>query len=271
MKVILTTEVDNVGLAGDVVDVADGYGRNYLVPRGLAMAATRGAMREAEALTRSRRAREAETVDAAQANKDILEGRTLRISARVDERGSLYGSVSAEDVRKVLKERGHDLPRKRIELRGTIKEIGTYEVPVSVHPQVVAIVIVEVVDVDGVVGVTPSEPEPEPQPATEVDEDAVTDAAAEAAEGSETDADVLAEQALEAAQTYEAEQSSLDAEREEAEATVPDAEPAGRGGPREVEAGPELAEADPGEGGPRAEDPEDAEADVGAATEQVER
>jgi large subunit ribosomal protein L9 len=138
MKVILKDEVDNLGLAGDVVDVADGYGRNFLIPRGLAILATKGAMKEAEALTRSRKVAESKTLGAAEQARETLESRTLRIPARVDERGNLYGSVSSVDVQRVLKERGHEVQRKRIDLRGTIKAIGEYEVPIRVHPQVVA-------------------------------------------------------------------------------------------------------------------------------------
>jgi large subunit ribosomal protein L9 len=205
MKVILKSEVDNLGLPGDVVDVADGYGRNFLLPRGLAILATKGAMKEAEALTRSRKAREAQTVGAAEAAKEVLESRTLRLPARVDERGHLYGSVSAHDVQRVLKERGHDVERKRIELRGTIKQIGEYEIPVQVHPQVTATVTVEVVDEEGKVTLHGA-PEPE------IDESAVEAAAAEAAEGSETDVEALAEQALEAAKEYEQQQTAAEGE-----------------------------------------------------------
>jgi large subunit ribosomal protein L9 len=207
MKVILKDEVDNVGLPGDVVEVKDGYGRNYLIPRGMAILATRGAMKEAEAITRARKAKEAETVGDAAKVKEILESRTLRIEARVDERGHLYGSVSVHDIARVLKERGHDIPAKRIEMKGTFKQIGTYEVPVRVHPQVTADVEVDVVDIEGIVGVE----------APPVDEEEISEAAADAAEGSETDADVLAEQALEAAEEYEKQQAALEAEREEAE------------------------------------------------------
>ena len=207
MKVILKSEVDNVGLPGDVVEVADGYGRNFLIPRGMAILATKGAMKEAEALTRSRKAAEAKTLGSAEAAKDALEARTLRIEARVDERGHLYGSVSIHDIARVLKERGHDIPAKRIEMRGTFKEIGTYEVPVRVHPQVAATIQVEVVDVEGIVGAE----------APPVDEEEVAEAAADAAEGSETDTDVLAEQALEAAEEYERRQTAIEAEREAAD------------------------------------------------------
>src|SRR5690554_4992147 len=149
MKVILKDEVDNLGLAGDVVDVADGYGRNFLLPRGLAILASKGAMKEAEALTRSRKAKESKTLGSAQAAREALEARTLRIEARVDDRGNLYGSVSANDVERVLRERGHEIERKRIELKGTLKSIGTYEIPVRVHPQVTATVTVEIVDAEG--------------------------------------------------------------------------------------------------------------------------
>jgi large subunit ribosomal protein L9 len=196
MKVILKNEVDNLGLPGDVVDVADGYGRNFLLPRGLAILATKGAMKEAEALTRSRKAREAQTLGSAEAAREAIEARTLKIAARVDERGHLYGSISANDVHRVLKERGHDIERKRIDLRGTIKQIGEYEVPVQVHPQVIAHVTVEVVDEEGKVTLHGA-PEPE------VDEAAVEAAAAEVAEGSDTDVEALAEQALEAAKEFE--------------------------------------------------------------------
>jgi large subunit ribosomal protein L9 len=221
MKVILTNEVDNLGLPGDVVDVADGYGRNFLLPRGLAMRATPGAMKQADALTRARKAREAKTLDSAQASKTALEARTLRIPVRVDERGGLYGSVTATDVQRVLKERGHDIPRKRIELKGSIKEIGTYEVPVHVHPQVAATVIVEVVDQEGRLSRDAG--------GGLVDAEAVATAAEQVAADSdtETDPEALKQQALEAAEAYEQQQAELaEAEPETEAAPAVDEEPA---------------------------------------------
>ncbi len=219
MKVILTNEVDNLGLPGDVVDVADGYGRNFLLPRGLAMRATPGAMKQAEALTRSRKAREAKTLDSAQAAKAALETRTLRIPVRVDELGGLYGSVTANDVQRVLKERGHDIPRKRIELKGSIKEIGTYEVPVHVHPQVAATLVVDVVDQEGRLSRDAG--------GGLVDAEAVAATAEQVAEDSETDAEALKQQALEAAEEYEQQQAELAAaEAEAGSAPAGDEEPA---------------------------------------------
>ncbi|MEX2504094.1 MAG: 50S ribosomal protein L9 [Egicoccus sp.] len=203
MKVILKDEVDNLGLAGDVVDVADGYGRNFLLPRGLAILASKGAMKEADALTRSRKAKESKTLGSAQAAREALEARTLRIEARVDQRGSLYGSVSANDVQRVLRERGHEVERKRIELKGTLKSIGTYEVPVRVHPQVTATVVVEIVDAEGRISL---------RDGAVVDAEAIEEVAAEVAADSDTDVEVLTEQALEAAVELEAQQAGAEDE-----------------------------------------------------------
>lgn len=206
MKLILKAEVDNLGLPGDVVDVADGYGRNYLLPRGMAIIATPGGMKEANALTRARKAREAKTVDSARASADVLEARTLRIAARVDDRGGLYGSVGAADVQRVLKERGHEIPRKRIDLRGTIKTIGSYEIPVQVHPQVIATITVDVVDEEGKIIVNAGGAVVDTEAVAEAQ--AAAEAAADAADGTETDTDALAEQALEAAEEFEAQQDA---------------------------------------------------------------
>ncbi|MDX1660106.1 MAG: 50S ribosomal protein L9 [Nitriliruptorales bacterium] len=208
MKVILKEEVINLGLPGDVVDVADGYARNYLLPRGMAIHATGGAIKQAEAMVRARKTKEAETLDEAEEQRDKMEELTLRIPKRVDELGHLYGSVGSKDVHQVLKERGFEVDERRIELKGTIKELGTYEIPVQIHPQVAAEVTVDVVDVEGKI-------QPGGKVEVEVDEDAVKEAALAVAQGVEGSADVdtLAEQALEAAREYE-EQQALAGETE---------------------------------------------------------
>ncbi len=184
MQVILKNEVHNLGLPGDVVTVADGYGRNYLIPQGFAIRATPGAMKEAEALTRSRLAQEAKTIGDAKKQAELIESRTLRVPVRVDESGNLYGSVAVGDVQSALKERGFTVDKRRIDLKGSIKRIGTYEVPVQVHPQVTATVTLEVVDAEGKVGVDPVEPEVE---GDETIEDAALAAAAEL-EGTDAEA-----------------------------------------------------------------------------------
>lgn len=243
MKVILKQEVDNLGLAGDVVDVADGYGRNFLLPRGMAIKASRGAMREAEAMTRSRKAVEAKTLDSAQAAKDAIESRTLQIKARVDDRGHLYGSVGVNDIHRVLRERGHQIDKKRIDLRGTIKEIGTYEVPIRVHPQVEALATVDVLDEEGqVIAGQIAAPEPPPPLLGEAgaqertaDEGAAAaeaggvDTLEEAAEVQQDDGgtidsvEALVEQALEAAEEYEEQVDEQD-QREADDAAEPGTE-----------------------------------------------
>ncbi|MFT6941876.1 MAG: large subunit ribosomal protein L9 [Nitriliruptoraceae bacterium] len=220
MKLILKTEVDNLGLAGDVVDVADGYGRNYLVPRGMALMATKGAMKEAAALVRSRKAHEASTLGDAEAMKATLEARPLRIEVRVDDRGHLYGSVGVTEVHRVLRDRGHNIEKKRIELKA-VKEIGIYEVPVQVHPQVHATVSIDIVDVEGVVtleSLAADRKGPVAAP-IELDEDG-NPVIVEGVEGDEViatdDVEALAQQALEAARAFEAEQSATEEEAPEA-------------------------------------------------------
>lgn len=206
MKVILTREVDHLGLAGDVVEVANGYGRNFLLPRGMAMLATTGAMKQAEGLLRSRKAQEAKTLSGAEAAKVALESRPLKILARVDDRGGLYGSVNVAEIVRVLKERGHTIERKRIVLRAPIKEIGTYEVEVRVHPQITAIVTVEVADEEGKVTQLGGD--------SEASAPLKTDAATP--ETDETDA--LVAEALAAAEAVESDGDS-DAEKAGSEAT----------------------------------------------------
>jgi large subunit ribosomal protein L9 len=210
MKIILKEEVDNLGLAGDIVDVADGYGRNYLIPRGMAIKATPGAEKEAQALLRSRKAREAATLDDAEAMKHTLEGRTLRIEKRVDDGGNLYGSVTRKDIHDVLRERGHDIPAKRIDFGKPIKEIGEYEVEVQVHPQVSATLTYEVVDVEGEVtleslAAAAHAERDEGPPLLDEDGNLITEPDADDVD--ETDVEALAAQALEAARQFEAEAS----------------------------------------------------------------
>ena len=185
----------------------------------MAILATKGAMREAEALTRSRKAVEAKTLDSAMASKEAIENRVLQVKARVDDRGHLYGSVGVNDIHRVLRERGHQIEKKRIDLRGSIKEIGTYEVPVQVHPQVEALATIEVLDEEGLViagQIAAPEPPPpligEEQPADEAE---LQEAAAEENQAEEPQIESvedLVEQALEAADEYESTQTESEAE-----------------------------------------------------------
>ncbi|MGB8651172.1 MAG: 50S ribosomal protein L9 [Mycobacteriales bacterium] len=134
MKLILTRDVPNLGAPGDLVEVKDGYGRNFLVPQGLAILATRGAEKQ---VANIRRAREARTVrDLGHANeiKQALEALTVTLPARAGEGGKLFGSVTASDVvGAVAKAGGPKLDKRAVTIKNAIKSVGTHTVQVHVH------------------------------------------------------------------------------------------------------------------------------------------
>ncbi|HEX6257265.1 MAG TPA: 50S ribosomal protein L9 [Euzebyales bacterium] len=139
MKLILKRDVANLGEAGDVVDVADGYGNNYLMPRGLAMRATKGAMADAEAITRARRKREARNVAEAQSQRAELERRPVTVRANAGEDGTLYGSIGTTAIARAVSEQlGVAIDRRKISLDRPLKELGEHQVPVRVHRDVTA-------------------------------------------------------------------------------------------------------------------------------------
>jgi large subunit ribosomal protein L9 len=145
MKIILQKPVENLGDPGDVVDVADGYARNYLVPRGLALKATSGNQKQADAMRRNRDARETREREAAQALAAQFEGRTITIKARAGGEGRLFGSVTSVDIADaVQRQTGADIDRRKIDLEEPLKELGGVDVQVRLHPDVLATVHVEV-------------------------------------------------------------------------------------------------------------------------------
>lgn len=146
MKVVLRTDVTGVGRRGDIVDVAGGYARNFLLPRGAAMVATDGIEAQASAMRRSRDLREAKDRAAAETKAQTLAGAALRIEARAGSAGRLFGSVTAADIAEAAKaSKGVELGRHQIELDEPVKELGTYEVPVHLFAGVSTVVMVEVV------------------------------------------------------------------------------------------------------------------------------
>ena len=146
MKIVLRDDVENLGQKGDVVDVADGYARNFLVPRGLAMKATKGVVAQAEAMRRNRAAKEARDVEAAHAQAAQLEGARIEITARAGEGGKLFGSVTASDVADAIQaQRGIEVDRRRLGLDEPVKELSEVEVTVKLHSDVEATVTVAVV------------------------------------------------------------------------------------------------------------------------------
>jgi large subunit ribosomal protein L9 len=145
MKLILTSEVDKLGAPGDIVEVKDGYGRNYLVPRGLAMRATRGAEKQVASIKRAREVRDVRDLGHAREVKDQLERLKVHLATRAGSSGRLFGSVTAADVVGAVKAAGGPvLDKRRVELPSPIKMVGSHQVVVRIHPEISANVAIEV-------------------------------------------------------------------------------------------------------------------------------
>ena len=145
MEVILRRYVDHLGNRGDVVKVADGYARNYLLPRKLALKATEGNRRHVERERKIVEGYEAEEKMSAEALGTKLEGLDCQFSRRVGETDTLYGSVTVGDIVMWWSERGIDIERKRFTLSEPIKQLGEYDVPVRLHREVTANLKVHVI------------------------------------------------------------------------------------------------------------------------------
>lgn len=146
MKLILTQEVSGLGAPGDVVDVASGYGRNYLIPRGFAMPWTRGAEKQIGMIKRARSAREIRGLEDAKVIAGELEELHVRMRRRAGGNGRLFGSVGPADIADAVREAGGPvLDRRRIEVRDPIKTIGSHQVRVRLHPDVTAWVDLDIV------------------------------------------------------------------------------------------------------------------------------
>ncbi len=146
MRVILRADVDDVGHKGDVVEVADGFARNYLLPKGWAMRASAGAEAQAQAMRRSRQIKDAADRGAAEEIATRLVPATITVSARVGTEGRLFGSVGSSEIADAIAtQTGIELDRRRLQLSEPIKSAGTHLVPVKLHPEVEFPVTVEVV------------------------------------------------------------------------------------------------------------------------------
>ncbi len=146
MRLILTQEVSGLGSPGDVIEVKDGFGRNYLLPQGFAMKATKGAEKQMETLQRTRAAREVRTLDEAKSLAGQLGALTVTLKARAGDGGRLFGSVTTTDIVDAVRAAGGpELDRRRVELHGAIKSVGEHVVTVRIHPEVAAEVSLDVV------------------------------------------------------------------------------------------------------------------------------
>ena len=148
MKLILTAAVDKLGVPGDIVEVKAGYGRNYLLPRGMAIVATRGAEKQIEGIRRAQEAREIRDLDHAREVKATLDAlENVSVAVKASETGKLFGSVTAADVADaVRKASGQAIDKRAVQLSaGQIKALGKHTVDIALHPQITAHVSVEVV------------------------------------------------------------------------------------------------------------------------------
>ncbi|MGP3967875.1 50S ribosomal protein L9 [Streptomyces sp. 6N223] len=139
MKIILTSEVNGLGTAGDVVEVKDGYARNYLLPRNFAIRWSKGGEKDVEQIRRARKIREIASVEQANEIKAQLEALTVRLKVRAGSGGRLFGSVTPADIVTAVKDAGGpDVDKRRIELGTPIKSLGSHRVAVRLHPEVSA-------------------------------------------------------------------------------------------------------------------------------------
>ena len=144
MKVILREDIAKLGRMGDLVDVAEGYGRNYLLPRKLAVPATEKNVRALEHERRVIETKARKLEQGAKAQAQALEGVALSFSRVAGEEGKLFGSVTAMDIEEALAAQGHQVERRRIEIDHPIKQVGTHEVKIRILRDVAATITVEV-------------------------------------------------------------------------------------------------------------------------------
>jgi large subunit ribosomal protein L9 len=146
MKIILTQEVPGLGVPGDVVTVKDGYGRNFLMPRGFAIAWTKGGQKQVEQIKRARQARDIRDLDHAEEVRAQLEAMIIPVPARAGEAGKLFGSITNADIAQAVKAAGGpNLDKRKIALVGAVKTVGKHKASVQLHPDVAATLTFEVI------------------------------------------------------------------------------------------------------------------------------
>jgi large subunit ribosomal protein L9 len=136
MELLLKEDIENLGARGDLVKVKPGYGRNYLLPRGLAIQATPGNKKRIELQRKTILKKEAVERDTATQQADLLKDVTLEFARKVGEHGILYGSVTSMDIAEALAAKGYEIDRRRVLLKEPIKEPGEFEAPIKLHREV---------------------------------------------------------------------------------------------------------------------------------------
>lgn len=207
MQVLLIKDVDNLGYAGDVKKVAGGFGRNYLLPQGLAVLATPGALKQAETIRRAGEKHRAQEMEDARAIASQLEGLNLLFERRAGETGKLYGSVTSGDIAEAIAEKtGIDLDKRKVALAEPIRNLGQQNVPVKLMIDMTTSISVEVLPLGGI-----------------LERERLTEAEAKAAEAAAEAGESIAE-AIEAVAEPEAVAEEVVVEAEEVAADVEETE-----------------------------------------------
>ena len=144
MRIILRQDVDELGLEGDIVDVANGYGRNYLIPKGMGLEASPQNIKTLELQSKKIEVRRVKAREAAEKIKQKVEGTVLTFSQKSGEEGKLYGSVTSMDIASGLEKQDIVIDRRKILLEKPIKSLGEFEVPVKIYPEITALIRVVV-------------------------------------------------------------------------------------------------------------------------------
>ena len=161
MKLLLKEDVDGLGFCGDEVEVKDGYGRNFLIPKGKALLATPNNLKAFNHQKRIVQSKVKKVIGVSQGVADEISKAPIQIKKKIGDGGKMFGSVTAQEISDLLKTKGVDLDRRKIQIQEPIKKVGEYSIPVKLHPKVIAEIklVVEAEKVDE---------KPEAQPKTEV-------------------------------------------------------------------------------------------------------
>jgi large subunit ribosomal protein L9 len=138
MKIILKEDLKDLGKCGEVIQVKDGYARNYLFPKNLAIPATKGNLRSINEVTRQKKIRDDKKIKGDEKLKADLEKISITAEVRVGEEDRVFGSVTSQDIAGLLKEKGFEVDKRKIELDEPIKALGVYTIPVKIHGELVA-------------------------------------------------------------------------------------------------------------------------------------
>ncbi|MCJ7507853.1 MAG: 50S ribosomal protein L9, partial [candidate division Zixibacteria bacterium] len=138
MKIILREDIASLGKCGEVIEVKPGYARNYLIPKNLAIMATKGSLKAINEVTKQKELRENKKKKESFKLKGAIEKISCTAEVNVGEEDKVFGSVTSQDIVALLKEKGFDIDKKKLELENPIKALGVYTLPIKLHPEVVA-------------------------------------------------------------------------------------------------------------------------------------